>query len=32
MESPIMFILWGSTAKKGGATQRLQIFRKFALH
>ena len=26
MESPIMFTLWGSTAKKGGATRRLQIF------
>ena len=32
MESPIMLTLWGSTAKKGGTTQRLQIFRKFALH
>ena len=32
MESPIMLALWGSTAKKGGATQRLQIFLKFVLH
>ena len=32
MESPIMLALWGSTAKKGGATQRLHIFRKIALY
>ena len=32
MESPIMLTLWGSTAEKGGATRRLQILRKLALH
>ena len=32
MESPIMLVLWGSTAEKGDATQRLQFYRKFALH